>query len=320
MFAIYYLLIFLVCCVVLYFAGNIVVGGLSRIAKFLGWNEFAVAFFIMALASTLPNFFLAVMSVINGVPELSLGDVMGGNVVDMTLAIALATFFSKKGIDSKSRMVQTSLIFTFFAAILPLILLLDNSLSRIDGMILLLFFFGYIYWLLSKKERFKSIYSGHDISLGKDIGRFVRDLAKVIGGAAVLMAAAQLIVISANAFSVDYGVSLSLVGILIIGLGNSFPEIYFGIVSARANKTKMILGDIMGAIILPGTLVLGLVALISPIEIENFSMFAAARYFLLVAAGFFYVCVRSDQKVTKKEAVVLLSVYIGFLIAEVLAK
>jgi cation:H+ antiporter len=317
---IYYLFIFIGCCAAIYFAGNWVVSGLSRIAKFLEWKEFTAAFFIMAMAATLPNLFLAIMSVINGVPELSLGDVMGGNVVDMTLTVALAAFFSKKGIDAKSKTVQTSLAFTFVAAILPLLLLLDGGLSRIDGAVLLAFFFSYIYWLLSKKEHFKIIYSGHKVALDKQFGRFMADLGKVAAGIAVMMAMAQGIVVSANAFSADFNVALPLVGILIIGLGNSFPEIYFSIVSARANKTKMILGDVMGAIILPGTLVLGMVALVSPIKISGVAMFAAARYFLFAAAIFFYICIKSDQKVTKKEAVLLLSIYIAFLLTEILAK
>jgi len=306
--------------VALYIAGNWVVGGMSRIAKFLGLKEFVAAFFVMALAATLPNLFLAVMSVAGGVPELSLGDVMGGNVVDMTLAVALAAFFSKKGIDAKSRTVQASLVFTFGAAILPLVLLFDNKLSRIDGGVLLAFFFSYIFWLLSRQERFKEIYSGHPVSIGKHFDQFAEDIVKVVFGVTVLLVVAHLIVSSAKNFSADFGVALPLVGILIIGLGNSFPEIYFGIVAARANKTKMLLGDIMGAIILPGTLVLGMVALISPITIVDFSNFAAARYFLFIAAAFFFACVRTGQKVTKREAAMLLFVYIAFLITEVFVK
>ncbi len=316
----YYLVFFVACCVVLYFAGNLAVNGLSRIAKFLEWKEFTAAFFVMAMAASLPNLLLAVMAVTNGVPELSLGDVMGGNVVDMTLAIALAAFFSKKGIDAQGKTVQTSLAFTFLAAVLPLILLLDNNLSRIDGAILILFFFGYVYWLLSKKDRFKAIYSGHKINDGNNFGKFLGDIGKVLAGIVLMMAVAQGIVMSAESFSVDFDIALPLVGILIIGLGNSFPEIYFGIASARAGKTKMILGDVMGAVILPGTLVLGMVALVSPIKIDGVTMFAAARYFLLAAAVFFFICVKTGQKVTKKEAVLLLSIYIAFLLTEILAK
>jgi len=151
---------------------------------------------------------------------------------------------------------------------------------------LLVFFFAYIYWLLSKKEHFKLIYSQHPIK--QSPYSISKDILKITLGSAILLFVAQIIVNLAHNFSADTGISLALVGILLVGLGNSFPETYFSIIAARNDKTKMILGDIMGAVILPGTLVLGLVALASPFSITNTSMFMAARYFLLIAAILFF--------------------------------
>lgn len=313
-----YIVFFILCCVALYYAGNWVVEALSNLAKILRWKEFVTAFFIMALAATLPNLFLAIASVANHVPELSLGDVMGGNVFDMTLAIALAVFFSKKGIDTSGETVQTSLLYTLGAAILPLVLLLDGGLSRIDGAVLLIFFGGYVYWVLSKKERFRFIYSDHPVK--RDSLSVAKDIFKIIAGSAVLLSVGQAIVVLARGFSNEFDVSLSLVGILLVGFGNSLPETFFSIAAAKAGKTKMILGDIMGAVILPGTLVLGLVSLISPFSINGASMFMVARYFLLAASAVFFICVKTGQKITKKEGVLLSAVYIAFLMVEVFAK
>lgn len=317
----FYIFIFLLCCTALYFAGNWVVGGLSRVAKFFGWKEFVVAFFVMALAATLPNLFLGIVAIANGVPELSLGDIMGGNVVNMTLAVALSVFFSKNGIDAKGRTVQTSLIFASVAAILPLAMILDGDLSRIDGLLLLSFFGIYVYWLLSKRERFKTIYNKQEMPpIGKQFGAYIGDISKIAAGIIGLIVIAQVIVYSANAFSDYWGISLPLIGILIIGLGNAFPEIYFGIVAAKAGKTKMILGNIMGAVIMSGTMALGFVAVVSPIQIADLSIFAVARYFLFAATVFFFICARTGQKITRKEAVLLLGVYIALLITEIFSK
>jgi Ca2+/Na+ antiporter len=82
----------------------------------------------------------------------------------------------------------------------------------------------------------------------------------------------------------------------------------------------MILGDLMGAVIIPATLVLGIVVILHPITIVDFSLFAAARYFLLIAALFFYIFVRTDERVTKKEAMFLIFVYIAFLLTEIFVK
>jgi cation:H+ antiporter len=113
---------------------------------------------------------------------------------------------------------------------------------------------------------------------------------------------------------------LPLIGILVVGVGNCLPEIYFAIISARKGQTWMILGDLMGSIITPATLVLGLVALIHPIEIVDFSPFAIARFFLIISALFFFFCVRSGRKITRKEAIFLLFVYIAFVATELIFK
>jgi len=112
--------------------------------------------------------------------------------------------------------------------------------------------------------------------------------------------------------------TLVLIGVLVIGLGNSFPEIYFSILCAKRGRPWLILEDLMGAIISPATLVLGIVAFISPFQINDLSPFAIARIFLVLSALFFLVCVRTGQKITKKEAIFLLLIYVGFVICEII--
>ena len=82
----------------------------------------------------------------------------------------------------------------------------------------------------------------------------------------------------------------------------------------------MILGNLMGAVIVPATLVLGIVALIHPIVITDFSAFAIARFFLIIAALFFLLFIRTGQKITKKEALFLLGIYLTFVLVEILTK
>ena len=80
-----YILIFIVSCLLLAFSSSWLVGALLRIAKFLGWKEFVVGFFIMAVATSLPNLFIGIISALNKVPELSFGDVVGANIFDLSL-------------------------------------------------------------------------------------------------------------------------------------------------------------------------------------------------------------------------------------------
>src|SRR3989338_6639544 len=132
-----YIFIFIFSCFLLAVSSNWLVGALLKIAKFLGWKEFVVGFFIMAVATSLPNLFIGIISAVNKVPELSFGDVMGANIFDLSLVVALSVFISKMGLSAKSRIVQGSAVFTVAIAILPIILILDGIISRADGIILI---------------------------------------------------------------------------------------------------------------------------------------------------------------------------------------
>jgi len=152
------IIFFITACLVLSLLSKILLKTLVQIAKYLKWREFIVGFFVMASATSLPNLFVDVNAAFRGIPQLAFGDVLGGNLVDLTLILGLAVLFSKKPIPAESRMVQQSAIFTAVVAVLPLLLIFDGQVSRIDGVILLMAFVVYSWWIFSKEERFKKVY------------------------------------------------------------------------------------------------------------------------------------------------------------------
>jgi len=313
-----YIIIFLNSCFFLAFSSRWLVEALSKIAKFLGWKEFVVAFFLMAFGVSVPNFFVGIISALNKIPELSFGDVVGGNIVDLSLVVGIAALISKMGMAVPSRTVQGSSIFTIGIAILPLILISDRVLSRPDSILLFLAFFGYIIWLFSKRERFTKVYDG--ITESMNFTFFLKNFAKFLISVIFLLSAALGMVKSATFFSSYLNLPIGLIGILIVGLGNSLPEGFFSIYTARKGQDWLVLGDLMGGVVITATLVLGIVALICPIKITDFSAIAIGRVFLIIAALFFLICLRTDQKITKKEAIFLLGIYILFVVVEILTK
>lgn len=313
-----YVLLFLLSAVLLFYSSSQVVSILMKMARFLGLREFVLGFFIMAFAASLPNLFLGINSALQKIPQLSFGDVIGGNVVDLTLVVALATLFSKKALPAKSRMVQKSAIFCAFIAVLPLLLVFDGTLSRKDGVILIASFFVYAFWLFSKHERFQKEYE--DITRKERLSftppKFFIGVLKLIFFLAVLFFATEGVVVSIKNISSAINIGLPLIGILVVGLANCLPETYFSIISARKGQNWMILGDLMGSVVVCATLVLGIVALIQPIETDSLSPFMVARLFLVISAVFFYIIVKTGQKISKEEAIFLLIVYGLFLFSE----
>ncbi|OGZ69431.1 MAG: hypothetical protein A3F47_01715 [Candidatus Staskawiczbacteria bacterium RIFCSPHIGHO2_12_FULL_38_11] len=272
----------------------------------------------MAFAASLPNFFVDLNAVFQGIPQLAFGDIVGGNLIDLTLVMAIAIFFSKKDISTGSDVVQKSAFVTSGVAVLPLLLILDGRMGRVDGIILFLTFIFYSWWIFSKKEHFNKVYKTEAQNPIKDFKSFLGNVLKIIIFLALLLLASQAVITSAQFFSEKLGISIALVGILIVGLGNCFPEAYFAIISARKEENWLILGDLMGSVIICSTLVLGVIALVAPFEIKDFSPFLIARIFLIVGSICALIFIRSGKKITKKEGIFLLFIYVAFLFAELL--
>jgi len=331
------IIIFLISWVMLFISSRWLVKSLARLSRFLGWREFIVSFFIVSIVGSTPNLFVGVLSALNKVPQLSLGDVLGGNLIDLSLVIGLAALFAKKGIPAKSRTVQTTALYTIFVAILPILLISDGVLGRADAIILILLFIAYLLWVFSNKERFTLIYPGKsDETWKKEVrkikeshGPFVfferikiifKNAGIAIAGT-ILMAIASIGIVKSSLSIIHiYNIYPIVFGTLIISFGNCLTDAFFSIDAAIANRTWMILGDLMGSVIVTGTLVLGIVALICPINVPLLLYFSIARVFLIVAALLFLFFIRTGKVITKKEASILFLVYIVFIIIEFFAK
>jgi cation:H+ antiporter len=311
-----FIIIFLSSFFLLFWSSNFLVESLKKISKFLGWKEFVVSFFIVAFSTTIPNFVVDVTSAVNKVPHLALGDVIGTNIVDLTLIVGVSALISRAGLSLPSRTVQGSSIFTILVAILPLILIQDGELSWADGILLLFAFLVYLFWLFQKKERFEKIYDG--IKEPLTFKFFLKNLLSLIFSISILLLSAQGIVKSALFFSNFLKVPLTFIGALIVGFGTALPEFSFCFQAARKSQDWMIVGDVMGSVILTTTLVLGTVSLISPIKNLNFSQFLVARIFLIISATLFFIFVRTDKKVTKREAIFLIFLYLSFIFTQIL--
>ncbi len=311
----FYISILIISFVTLVFSSNWLVKSLTKVSKFLGWKEFVVAFFTMALAGAIPNLSVGISSALHNVSHLSFGEVLGGNIIDLTLAVALAVLVAKGGLILPSRTIQGSAIFTILIAILPLFLALDGEITKPDGWVLILAFVIYISWLFNKKERFTKVYDHINKSIS--IKKFFKNLSNMILAVFLLILAAEGIVRSATYFSELFNFPIALIGILVIGLGNALPEIFFSIQAARRGENWVVIGNLMGSVIIPATLVLGIVASIKPITINNLTPFAIARFFLIISAVFFLIFLRTGRKVSRKEAFFLLLLYVLFVLAEI---
>lgn len=286
---------------------------LTRIAQFLKWGEFIVAFILMAFVTSVPELFVGIMSAFHHKPELSFGNVIGSNIVNLTLAVGICVLIAG-GLKVKAVILQRSSIYTAIIALLPIVLILDGRVSRIDGIILLLAFMFYFHRLISQEERFTKVLAN---SFKRDSSRFrlfLRDLGMFLLGVVLLLLSAEGIVWSASFLAKVVGLPLVVIGALVVALGTNLPEITFGIKAISMGHKDMVLGSLMGSVVVNSTLVLGLTVLISPLEIFKFSPYITGIIFTVLTCLFFSIFARTKKDISKKEGIFLIFVYLMFLL------
>ncbi|MBU1015228.1 hypothetical protein KKI17_02215 [Patescibacteria group bacterium] len=294
-------------------AASWLVRGIAEVSAYLRWHQFVVAFFVMAIGSTLPNLFVGVSSALHGIPELSFADMIGNNVVTLTLVLAAAVFLGGN-LVSNSKIVQRATFLTMAIAMLPLLLIIDGTLGRGDALVLIFAFFAYSGWVYSKRNLFTADIAIEEETPVKRFKDFLKGVAFIGAGALLLIVSAEGVVRSATFFTGEFHFPVALFGILVVGLGNALPELYFSVVAARRKENWMVFGELLGSVLVLATLVVGVVALIHPIVISDFAPFALGRAFLIIAALFVLIFIRTARQITKREALVLFLLYVSFVL------
>jgi cation:H+ antiporter len=311
----FYLVIFIISCLLLVRSGTWVVAGLVRIAKSLEWKEFVLSFILMAIVSSLPEFFVGISSAFHGKPELSFGNVIGSNIINLTLAVAIGVLLAK-GLKTSGSLFRETSLYTVAIAFLPILLIIDGQLSRTDGLILigvLLFYFRYLF---KQQKKFSEVFSNKFKRNWQQFKLFLKDLVLLFGGTAVLLLSAEGIVWSTSYLAALLGIPLIIVGTLIVALGTNLPEIIFGIRSVAMGHKDMLLGSLMGSVITNSTLVLGATALISPLKISDFSLYLNGILFVVITAFLFFIFSKTNKEINQKEAVILLIIYVLFVCSQ----
>ncbi len=314
---IYSVILFIVSCVVLIKAGSESVKYLAKIAKFLKWTEFTTAFLLMAFISSLPELFVGIMSAFHKSPEISLGNVFGSNIINLTLALSIAILITG-GIKAKSAMSQRTSIFTIVIGITPVVLMADGILNRIDGIILLLLLSFYVWNIAQKKDIFcEDTKKGTKKDLSLSSG-FWKVLFLFLFFILLLLISAEGIVWSSKDIALFFNLPILLISILLVALGTNLPEIIFSVKAASLDHKDMILGNLMGSVIVNSTLVLGVTILITPITIFSFSPYIAGMIFVVITAFFFAIFIRTEKSINRKEAIALLFIYLLFVITQII--
>ena len=304
---------FAVAFIVLAYSSLILVRSLSNIAYFLRISDYAVSFILMGFATSIPELFVALSSGIRGAPVLSFGNLIGANILNVTLLLGIIAIISG-GLPNRDQSIKADAWIILMIAVMPLLLIWDGNLDRPDGLVLILLYFWYLNRLL-KQQKILGKALDHFGRKLRGAGWALKEVTLFILGIVLLLAASGFVVAEAQELAKILNLDLKIFGILIVALGTTVPELTFGLRSVLHKHEKMTLGNAIGSIAVNSTLILGLLALISPFSVDFNPALKLSIAAMIISLWLFNIFLTNNKPaITKNEGLILLIVYIGFVL------
>jgi len=277
----------------------------SLLAESYHLSKYTVGFIIIAVISILPETFVAINSAIEGVPEFGLGTLFGSNIADLTLVFALVLFVVGRGLKVESKILKNKKTYPLIL-FLPLILGIDGFYGRIDGLVLILV--GAVFYFIALKN-------GMDNKIFKNQTGRLKSASMLLFGMALLLFGSYFTVISASDLAVSLGIDSILIGMLIVGVGATIPEIFFSIKAIKKNDDSLAIGDILGTVLADATIVVGIIALITPFVFPRRIIFVTGS-FMILAVLLLYYFMSTGRTLSRKEAYFLFLFWVVFVLTE----
>ncbi len=299
----------LACSYVLGKVTSYLIKNVNLIARKLRLGSFEATAAMVGMATTLPDFMVAVSSASRGVSGLAFGNAVGSNIVNLSLIIGVSALVSGRLSFHTTEKIKDSLMPLFFT-LLPFLMLIDKQISRGEGAILILIFILYTRNLVKRKNPERRTF---DLGIMFITKKDLRNIAlKSLAGVGIILLTANTIVSLAIAMATNLNISPIVIGLVIIALGTQLPELVFNIKAAKEKKLMMNMGSIVGSCVNNSTLIIGTAAFIKPIVLDSYFlvMNPAIQYFFVAALMLLFIF--SKKRLDAWEGAVLILLYVYY--------
>lgn len=293
-----------------------VVKGASSIAQRLKISEMVVGLTIIAFGTSAPELFVNIIASVGGNSQIAIGTALGSNIANIFLVLGIASIILPLAIPPGT--VRREIPISLFAAVILAILMNDSFLnrepnsvlSRSDGMILLLSFlrFMYYYFSIAKKANGFSNKSGLE-----DYG-LLKSLLLVVSGLIGLTVGAKWIIEGSVFLATQLGVSQTFIGLSVVAFGTSLPEMVTAAMAAYKKRPEIAVGTIVGSNIFNIFLVLGVSAVIHPIDFEIAHNLDVGFVILASVMLFSFVIIGEKHTIERWSGCIFLAIYIIYIV------
>lgn len=299
------LLILAISLVILASASHFTIKSIEKLIELTGLSEASAGFVILAVMTSTPEIIVALFSVLQGTPGISVGDIFGSNVFNIGVVLGILGMLGYLKTCCTDLLVELTDIL-FITSLIPLLLVIFKVASPIIGIILLGAFLISIYFMARKRT--PKVKINQSARVRNESGKMV--VAILILSFAGVMIAARFVVSSSLNIALILGVPPILIGAKVISIGTSLPELTLDLTAVRRGRVHLAIGDIIGSNLTNLTLVLGLVLLTSPFAVDM-TIFTEILPFLLITTIIFWRFLTKGG-VSKIGGIVLIMTYILF--------
>ena len=278
----------------------------------LNLSKLIIGMTVVSFATSVPELLVSVQAALDGSPDLALGNVIGSNIANIALVLGITAVISPLTIDKNfykmnwPAMMLISLLFYYF-------LTNDNTISSVEGIILLVFLVVFVYVMIAKAKSDKTVVVEEVDDALQETSYFKIFLWLLIGGSALYFGSSWLVE-GAKDIALKFGVSEGVIGATVIAVGTSVPELAASIIAALKGEKAISLGNLIGSNIFNIGSVIGLTAIITPITAVEPNVLTNVYWMLAVSTVLIpLVFIPNKFEISRLKGLFLLATYIVFI-------
>ena len=298
------------------FGADLLVAGAVSVARRYKVSDFVIGAAIVGIGTSMPELVVSFFGALKGNADVAIGNVVGSNIFNVLGILGMTAICYPIAIDKKNMTFEIP--FCIVVSVLVTLLALNffngtpATISRIDGLILILLFFGYMYYSF---VRDKKNAQQAPVEANEPILSLWKSILKVVGGLALLIVSCDFFVDSAVSIAKSWGVSDAIISLTLIACGTSLPELAASVVAAFKKNTQLALGNIVGSNIFNILLILGLSSQVMPLTSAGITV---VDYGVMIGAAIVPLLFGFNKKIGRVGGalmVIAFAVYTWYLIA-----
>ncbi|MEX2466144.1 MAG: calcium/sodium antiporter [Gemmatimonadota bacterium] len=297
--------------VLLFVGGEGLVRGASALALRLGLSPLAVGLTVVAFGTSTPELVVSLDAALAGVPDIAVGNVVGSNIANVTLILGTAMLFRPALVVARTVRLDAPLVVGL--SLVLVWLLSDGTVGRVEGALLVgsLFLFTTLTLLQGRKEP-RVVHEEFQEALEGGTSSVLASSLLVLAGLGALILGGQLFLNAAVEFARTVGLSEAVIGLTIVAVGTSLPELITSVVAALRGQGDIAVGNVLGSNVFNILGILGVTAVVLPLESGGITM--ATLWVMVGAAVAVGLAAATGRRITRWEGGALLAGYVGYVL------